>query len=277
MKLYFSPGACSLSPHIVSREAGIPLEYEQVDNREKKTKSGVDFWSINPKGYVPVLEIDNGQRLTEGPAIVQYLADQKPASGLMPAAGTLDRYRVQEWLNFVTSELHKSYGPIFRPTTPDEYKKISKENLGKRFDWLDKQLAGKQYLMGDTFTVADAYLFTVLRWSPRVEIDLAKWPNVKAYVDRVAARPKVQEALKAEGLVASSCSFPSPLAGEEIHFSGGPIVTLSLPTPSTSHSILSPATVAATPDGVPVMMMSPAASSTISESFEMISGTFQII
>jgi glutathione S-transferase len=148
-----------------------------------------------------VLEIDNGQRLTEGPAIVQYLADQKPASGLMPAAGTLDRYRVQEWLNFITSELHKSYGPIFRPTTPDEYKKISKENLGKRFDWLDKQLAGKQYLMGDKFTVADAYLFTVLRWSPRVEIDLAKWPNVKDYVDRVAARPKVQEALKAEGLV----------------------------------------------------------------------------
>jgi glutathione S-transferase len=201
MKLYFAPGACSLSPHIVSREAGIPLEYEQVDNREKKTKSGADFWSINPKGYVPVLEIDDGQRLTEGPAIVQYLADQKPASGLMPAAGTLDRYRVQEWLNFVTSELHKSYGPIFRPTTPDEYKKISKENLGKRFDWLDKQLAGKQYLMGDKFTVADAYLFTVLRWSPRIEIDLAKWPNVKAYVDRVAARPKVQEAMKAEGLV----------------------------------------------------------------------------
>src|SRR6202163_1291939 len=143
MKLYFSPGACSLSPHIVSREAGIPLEYEQVDNREKKTKSGVDFWAINPKGYVPVLEIDSGERLTEGPAIVQYLADQKPASGLMPAAGTLDRYRVQEWLNFVTSELHKSYGPIFRPTTPDEYKKISKENLGKRFDWLDKPRARK--------------------------------------------------------------------------------------------------------------------------------------
>ena len=122
------------------------------------------------------------------------------STSLVPAAGTLDRYKVQEWLNFVTSELHKTYGPIFRPTTPDEFKKISKENLGKRFDWLDKQLAGKQYLMGDTFTVADAYLFTVLRWSPRVEIDLAKWPNVKAYVDRVAARPKVQEALKAEGL-----------------------------------------------------------------------------
>ena len=183
---------------------------------------------------------------------------------------------MQEWLNFVTSELHKSYGPIFRPTTPDEYKKISKENLGKRFDWLDKQLAGKQYLMGDKFTVADAYLFTVLRWSPRVEIDLAKWPNVKAYVDRVAARPKVQEALKAEGWC-SSLFFSLLRKREEIYFSGGPIVTLSVPTPSTSHSILSPATVAATPDGVPVMMMSPAASSTISESFEMISGTFQII
>jgi glutathione S-transferase len=126
---------------------------------------------------------------------------RSPASGLLPAPGSIDRYRVQEWLNFTTSELHKTFGPIFRPTTPDEFKKLSKENLGKRYDWLDKQLAGKQYLMGDKFTVADAYLFTVLRWSPRIEVDLAKWPNVKAYVDRVAARPKVQEALKAEGLV----------------------------------------------------------------------------
>jgi glutathione S-transferase len=201
MKLYFSPGACSLSPHIVSREAGIPLDLEQVDNREKKTKSGQDFWAVNPKGQVPVLEIDGGQKLTEGPVIVQYLADQKPASGLAPTPGTIDRYRVQEWLNFTTSELHKSFGPIFRPTTPDEYKKISKENIGKRLDWVDKQLAGKQYLMGDKFTIADAYLYTILRWTPRVEIDLAKWPNLKAYVDRVTARPKVQEALKAEGLL----------------------------------------------------------------------------
>ena len=200
VKLYYSPGACSLSPHIVSREAGINLDLEQVDNREKKTKSGKDFWSINPKGQVPVLELDDGQRLTEGPVIVQYLADQKPACGLVPAPGTIDRYRVQEWLNFTSSELHKSFGPIFRPTTPDEYKKISKENIGKRFDWLDKQLAGKHYLVGDKFTIADAYLFTILRWSPRVDIDLGKWPNLKAYVDRLAARPKVQEALKAEGL-----------------------------------------------------------------------------
>jgi glutathione S-transferase len=203
MKLYFAPGACSLSPHIVLRETGSTFDLEQVDNKEKKTKSGQDYWTINPKGQVPVLELDNGERLTEGPVIVQYIADQKPGSGLAPAAGTLDRYRVLEWLNFITSELHKSYGPIFRPTTPDAFKAISKENLAKRFDWVNAQLAGRQYLMGDKFTIADAYLFTVLRWAPRIEIDLAKWPNLKAYVDRVAARPKVQEALKAEGLIAA--------------------------------------------------------------------------
>jgi glutathione S-transferase len=203
MKLYFAPGACSLSPHIVLRETGSTFDLEQVDNKEKKTKSGQDYWTINPKGQVPVLELDNGERLTEGPVIVQYIADQKPGSGLAPAAGTLERYRVLEWLNFITSELHKSYGPIFRPTTPDAFKAISKENLAKRFDWINAQLAGRQYLMGDKFTIADAYLFTVLRWAPRIEIDLAKWPNLKAYVDRVAARPKVQEALKAEGLIAA--------------------------------------------------------------------------
>jgi len=201
MKLYFAPGACSLSPHIVLEEAGIAAETEQVNNQEKKTKTGKDYWTVNPKGQVPALQLDSGEMLTEGPVIVQYLADQKPASGLVPAAGTIERYRVQEWLNFITSELHKSFGPIFRPTTPDAYKSISRENLGKRFDWLDKQLAGKQYLMGDKFTVADAYLFTVLRWSPRVEIDVSKWTNLKAYVDRVAARPKVQAAMKAEGLI----------------------------------------------------------------------------
>jgi glutathione S-transferase len=148
MKLYFAPGACSLSPHIVMREAGVNLDLEQVNNQEKKTKSGVDYWTINAKGQVPVLEFDNGERLTEGPVIVQWIADQNPASGLVPPAGKVERYRVQEWLNFITSELHKTFGPIFRPTTPDAYKAISKENLGKRFDWLDKQLAGKQYLMG---------------------------------------------------------------------------------------------------------------------------------
>ncbi len=201
MKLYFAPGACSLSPHIVLEEAGIAAETEQVNNQEKTTKSGADYWRINPKGQVPALQLDSGEMLTEGPVIVQYLADQKPASGLVPPAGTIERYRVQEWLNFITSELHKSFGPIFRPTTPDAFKTISKENLGKRFDWLDKQLAGRQYLMGEKFTVADAYLFTVLRWTARIQIDLGQWPNLKAYVDRVAARPKVQAAMKAEGLI----------------------------------------------------------------------------
>jgi glutathione S-transferase len=201
MKLYFAPGACSLSPHIVLREAGFNFDLEQVNNQEKKTKSGTDYWGINAKGQVPVLELDNGERITEGPVIVQYLADQKPASGLAPANGSMERVRVQEWLNFTTSEIHKTFGPIFRPTTPDAFKDLSKENLGKRFAWLDKQLAGKQYLTGDNFTVADAYLFTVLRWSTRVNIDLSQWPNLKAYVDRVAARPKVQEAMKVEGLI----------------------------------------------------------------------------
>jgi glutathione S-transferase len=202
MKLYFAAGACSLSPHIVLRETGATFDLEQVDNREKKTKSGEDFWKVNPKGQVPVLVLDDGSKLTEGPVIVQYLADKNPSAGLLPAAGSMDRYRVQEWLNFITSELHKSFGPIFRPNTPDAYKTISKENLAKRFDYVDQQLAGRQYLMGDTFSVADAYLYTVLRWTKRIEMDISKWRNLTAFMDRVAARPKVQEALKAEGLAA---------------------------------------------------------------------------
>ena len=201
MKLYFAPGACSLSPHIVLREAGYEFELEQVDNKAKKTKSGQDYLTINSKGQVPVLELDNGERITEVPAIVQYLADQKPASGLAPANGTMERVRLQEWLNFTTSELHKTYGLFFRPTTPAHFKDISKEHLSTRLNWLETQLAGKQYVTGDKFTVADAYLFTVLRWSPFANISLDKWPNIKAYVDRVAARPKVQEAMKAEGLI----------------------------------------------------------------------------
>ena len=200
MKLYYSPGACSLSPHIVLREAGLKFDLEQVDLTTKKTKSGADYTKVNPKGYVPALQLDGGQVLTEGPAIVQYLADQKPAANLMPVAGTIDRYRVQEWLNFITSELHKSFSPLFRPDTPDEYKKIAKSNLSNRFDFLDKHLAGKQYLMGSPFTVADPYCFTVVGWSMHVDMSLDKWPNLKAYMDRVAARPHVKEALKAEGL-----------------------------------------------------------------------------
>ena len=201
MKLYFSPGSCSLSPHIVLREAGLKFDLEQVNNQEKKTKSGVDYWSVNGKGQVPVLELDNGERLTEGAVIVQYLADQKPDAKLLPAAGSMERLRVQEWLNFTASELHKVYAPIFRPTTPDAFKVLSKETLAKRLEWVNKQLAGKQYLMGDKFTVADAYLFTVLRWSQRIQLDLTPWPNVTAFMDRVAARPKVQEAMKVEGLI----------------------------------------------------------------------------
>ena len=201
VKLYFSPGACSLSPHIVLRESGLPFELEQVNLQAKKLKSGGDFLEINPKGQVPVLKLDSGDILTEGPAIVQYVADQKPESGLAPKAGTLPRYHVQEWLNFITSELHKSFTPLFRPNTPEEYVKISKENLAGKFNVLDKALGKNQYLMGDKFTVPDAYAFTVVGWSKYKDIDLSRWPNLKGYMDRVGARPKVQEAMKAEGLI----------------------------------------------------------------------------
>lgn len=201
MKLYFSPGACSLSPHIALREAGLDFELEQVDLRAKKTKPGADFLAINPKGMVPVLQLDSGEILTEGPAIVQYIADQKPESGLAPKAGTIARYHLMEWLNFITAELHKNFTPLFKPTTPDEYKKIARDNLADRYAYLDRQLAGKAYIMGDQFTVADAYAFTVSNWTRLQKIDLAQWPNVAAFMDRVRARPHVQEALKAEGLL----------------------------------------------------------------------------
>jgi len=201
MKLYFAPGACSLSPHIVARELGLPIEIKKVNNKEKTIEGGGDYWKINGRGYVPALELDNGEILTEGPAIVQYLADQKPESGLAPKAGTLERYRLQEWLNFLTSEVHKQFSPLFRPTTPEDYKPIAKQYIATRFDWLDKQLAGKDYLMGKTFTVADAYLFVLLNWTKAQQIDLAKWPNLAAFQKRVAARPKVKEAMRAEGLI----------------------------------------------------------------------------
>jgi glutathione S-transferase len=200
MKLYFSPGACSLSPHIVLREAGAKFDLEQVDLREKKTKKGDDYWQINARGQVPLLELDDGQRLAEGPVIVQYVADKNPGAGLAPAAGTMERYQVQGWLTHIGTELHKTYGPCFRPTTPEEYKKISKEALTARYKNIDKHLAGKQYLMGDKFTVADAYLYAVTRWAPRIELDLSPFSNVQAFMARMNARPKVQEALKAEGL-----------------------------------------------------------------------------
>ncbi|MGE5639308.1 MAG: glutathione transferase GstA [Clostridia bacterium] len=201
MKLYYSPGACSLSPHIVAREAGIPIELQKVSTKDKTMDGGGDYWKVNGKGYVPALQLDDGQVLTEGPAIVQYLADRKPDSGLAPKNGTPERYRLQEWLNFLTAEIHKSFSPLFRPTTPDEYKAISKENLAKRFDWLNEQLAGKDYLMGKQFSVADAYLFVLLGWTKPTGIDLARWPNLAAFHARVAARPKVKEAMAAEGLI----------------------------------------------------------------------------
>ena len=201
MKLYYSPGACSLSPHIALLEAGLPYTPVKTSTKTHQLDDGTDFYSINAKGYVPVLELDNGERLTEGPAIVQYIADRNPGSGLAPANGTLERYRLQEWLNFITSELHKQYGPMFDPSTPAEYKPMLIAKIGKRFDWLVEQMKGKDYLMGKQFTVADAYLYTILRWSQFVGIDLAKWPVLLAYEARVAARPKVQEALAAEGLV----------------------------------------------------------------------------
>jgi len=201
MKLYYSPGACSLSPHIVARELGIPVELKKVNTKDKTIEGGGDYWKVNGRGYVPALELDNGQVLTEGPAIVQYLADQKPEAGLAPKNGSLERYRLQEWLNFLTSEIHKSFSPLFKPNTPEDYKKIAKDNLATRFDWLDQQLAGKDYLTGKAFSVADAYLFVLLNWTRFQSIDLARWPNLVAFQARVGARPRVQEALQAEGLL----------------------------------------------------------------------------
>jgi glutathione S-transferase len=200
MKLYYSPAACSLSPHIVLRELALPFELVKVNLKTKRTADERDFTAINPKGYVPALELDDGQVLTEGPAIVQYLADRKPEAGLAPPNGTLARYRLQEWLNFISTELHKQFSPLFAPNTPDATKDAQRERLAGRFDWLSKQLEGKDYLLGKDFSVADAYLFTVLSWGRHVGIDLARWPTLKGYVERVAARPAVQEALKAEGL-----------------------------------------------------------------------------
>lgn len=201
MKLYYSPGACSLSPHITLLEAGLPATMIKVDTKTHKLAGGEDFYAINAKGYVPVLELDDGQRLTEGPAIVQYLADRNPGSRLAPPAGSFERYRLQEWLNFIASELHKQFGPFFAANTPAEYKPILRDKLGQRLHWLAGQLDGKDYLMGSQFTVADAYLYTILRWSPFVGIELAKWPVVAAYKARVEARPHVREALLAEDLI----------------------------------------------------------------------------
>ncbi len=200
MKLYYAPGACSLSPHIALRESGLKFDIEQVNLGEKKLKDGGDFLAVNPKGQVPVLQLDEGGFLTEGAVIVQYIGDKAPKSGLIPAAGTMERYRTQEWLNFVASELHKNMGPLLRPTTPDAYREQAMAVINRKLGDLEKHLKGKQYLMGDNFSAADAYCFTILRWGPRAKVSLDAFPTVKAYFERVGARPKVKEALAAEGL-----------------------------------------------------------------------------
>ena len=201
VKLYYSNGACSLSPHIVLRESGLPFELVRASTKTHALDDGTDYYSINPKGSVPLLELDNGERLTEGPAIVQYIADQVPAANLAPANGTMARYRLQEWLNFITSELHKGFSPLFRPTTPDEFKSIVRDTLKTKYEYVDKQLAGRSYTMGEQFSVADAYLFTVTTWAAHVGLDLSGFKNLTAFMDRMRARPTVQEAMKAEGLL----------------------------------------------------------------------------
>ncbi len=201
MKLYYSPGACSLSPHIALREAGLAFDLVKVDTKTHRYDGGGDFYSVNAKGYVPVLELDGGERLTEGPAIVQYIADLKPESGLAPGAGTIERVRLQEWLNFLTSEIHKGFSPLFSPETPEDYKPIARKRLAGRFDWLSKELQGREYLLGDRFTVADGYLFVLLGWTGFVGMKLEDWPVLKAWRENIAKRPAVREALKAEGLV----------------------------------------------------------------------------
>lgn len=201
MKLYYAPGACSLAPHIALCETGAPHTLVKVDLQAGKTEDGRDYRQINPKGYVPALELDDGERLTEVGVLLQYVADRKPAAGLAPQNGTMERYRLQEWLNFIATEIHKGYGVLWNPQSSDAEKERARARLATRFDWIVGTLAGKDFLTGGSFTIADAYLFTVLNWSQWTGVDLARWPALTQFVARVAARPKVQEALKAEGLL----------------------------------------------------------------------------
>ena len=201
MKLYYSPGACSLSPHIVACEAELPIELVKVDLQSKQTETGEDYRQINPNGYVPALMLDDGNKLTEGPAIVQYLADQVPEKKLVPVAGTFERYRLQQWLNFISTEIHKSFSPLFNPAAPDAVKQAAKDLLNRRLETVSEQLSAPGFLLGDDFTVADAYLFVTLSWGQYVDIDLTRWPSLMRYVDKVSARSAVQRAMREEGLI----------------------------------------------------------------------------
>jgi glutathione S-transferase len=200
MKLYYLKGACSLASYISLCEAGVKFDATAVDRQTRKTSEGEDFAQINPKGYVPTLRLDNGEVLTENVAVLQYIADQGPPGKIAPPAGTLPRYRMIEWLAFINSELHKAVSPIFNPAAGEEVKNFARTNLTRRLDWLDKEWGKRQFLMGDQFTVADAYLWVVFGWLPRIGFDASKWPNIKAFHERVAQRPAVQQALKGEGL-----------------------------------------------------------------------------
>ena len=202
MKLYFSPGACSLAPHIVLQESGLPFDLVKADLKTHQLAAdGSDYYPITSKGQVPLLELDGGERLSEGPAITQYIADKVPAKNLAPANGTMARYRVQEWLNFITSELHKGVGGLFNPAMPEDGKAVIRAKATSKLKWVDEQLEGKQYLMGDAFSIADAYLFTIANWTGHTGIDISGMRNLGAFQARMAARPAVQAALKAEGLL----------------------------------------------------------------------------
>lgn len=199
MKLYYYPGACSLAPHIILREAKYKFDLDKVDLAAKKTESGEDYLAVNPKGYVPALKLDDGTVLTEVGVIIQYLADQKPRRRLAPKPKTPERYKLMEWINFTASEIHKGLGDFFSPKMTPEWREARLERLGQRFDFLEKALGSQQYLMGE-FSIADAYLFTVLNWTNLHQIDVSNWPNVRAFMARIAERPAVKKAMKAEGL-----------------------------------------------------------------------------
>jgi len=202
MKLFYAPGACSHAPHILLREAGLDFTIEKVDLATKKTETGADFRTVNPHGYVPALQLDNGAVVTEVAVINQYIADRVPAKKLAPANGTPERYTLQSWLNFISSEVHKQLGAMFNPAVPEEYKAIVKEKLATRFETINAHLSKQAFLLGESFTAPDAYLYTVLNWAKYFAIDLAKWPAIKSFMERVAARPSAQAAAKAEGLAA---------------------------------------------------------------------------